>query len=107
MSITFKQLMEGYQRACVGPAACDVIAAGDSAFKEIVDKIAEANARPTPDGKHLEIEPRAEAWRQAALEGKLPVLFMGARVVRDESATTNEVRFLNSKRPERNHIITI
>lgn len=59
MSITFKQLMEGYMRTCKGADACDVILAGDILFTEIVDKIAEANAKPTPDGRYLEIDPRA------------------------------------------------
>lgn len=103
--ITFQQLTEGYQRASLGPASCDVISCGDDAFREIVDKIAEASANLSPDGRHLEIDPRATEWRRQALAGEAPVFFMGA-IVGNGSMAKNEIRFVNSKRPERNHTIT-
>jgi hypothetical protein len=104
--ITFKQLMEGYQRACVGPDQCDQISAGDDMFRQIVDQIAEASAKITPDGNHMEVDPNAEMWRQLALEGKQPVYFMGAKVTNGSHAK-NEIHFLNSKRPDWNHSITV
>lgn len=104
--ITFQQLIESYQRACIGAASCDLIAAGDSIFEEIVDKIITATARPTPETNELIITEEMKAFRQLALDGKQPVLFMGAMVIRGSMAT-NEIHFRNSKRPEMNQVITI
>lgn len=106
MTVTFKQLMEGYQRARIGPAFCDRIVAGDDAFRDIVDKIVTANARKHPDRDELVITEDMEALRQLCLSGKQPVFFVGATVT-NGSMATNEIHFLNSRRPERDYVIMV
>jgi DNA-directed RNA polymerase subunit RPC12/RpoP len=113
--------MEGYQRACIGPAACDRIETGKAVYDFILDIWLRSS---------LSVPKRPSVWRCAYCrsttlvesakclncgasyseldeqKGMKFLKFMGADVIAIE-IPDNEVRFLNSKRPEMNHVITI
>lgn len=105
MEFGFDALCRGFMKATKGPDACDRIEAPEPIFVEIVDRILQPKLGG--DGHSLEYDAQQRAWREMALAGKIPVWFMNATVIKSDYLPKNEIHFINSKRPERNLVMTV
>lgn len=104
IGLTFSLLEQGYRDACIGVYVCDRIEVSQRHLEQIVDMI----MQPRPDaetGELIYTEGQLR-YRKEAMEGKHPVLFMGAQVLAIGDFE-NQIRFVNMARPDRTHSITV